>query len=68
MKVQDTSSAFQRVGGTRDYSPFKYLLFATMCVTTLFMVLTLLTSRTPLQEKVNFVSLDDGVEYKTLAG
>ena len=56
------------MGGSRDYTPFKYLMFALMSVTTVFMVLTLMTARTPLQEKASLVAFDDGVEYNTLLG
>jgi hypothetical protein len=46
--MEDTSS-FKRMGGRRDWTPLKYAMLGLMGLTTIFMVLTLLTGRTPYQ-------------------
>ena len=66
MKVEDTDSSFQRMGGAkRDYTPLRYLMLVLMGITTLMMIMTLLTARTPLQPKSTVAFNDDGITYNT---
>ena len=64
MRAEDTT--FKRMDGGRNWAPFKYLVLGLMALTSIFMVMTLITARTPYQEKAVFSVFDDGVTYQPI--